>query len=81
MEDWLPDDYLRFADERIRPARDLVARISLRSPELVYDLGCGPGNSTALLYEAYPQTKLIGLDTSKTMLAKARKDLPQVEFI
>jgi trans-aconitate 2-methyltransferase len=81
MEDWRPEDYLRFGDERSRPARDLVARIPLKAPELVYDLGCGPGNSTAFLHEAYPQAKLIGLDTSKTMLAKARKDLPQVQFI
>jgi trans-aconitate 2-methyltransferase len=81
MEDWRPEDYLRFNDERSRPARDLVARIPLKAPELVYDLGCGPGNSTAVLHEAYPQAKLIGIDTSKTMLAKARKDLPQVQFL
>lgn len=81
MENWRPDDYLHFNDERRRPAQDLVARIPLTAPELVYDLGCGPGNSTALLHEAYPQAKLVGLDTSKTMLAKARKDLPQVQFM
>ncbi len=81
MEDWRPEDYLRFNDERSRPARDLVARIPLKAPELVYDLGCGPENSTALLHEAYPRAKLVGLDTSKTMLAKARKDLPQVQFV
>ncbi len=81
MEDWRPEDYLRFGDERGRPARDLLARIPLKAPELVYDLGCGPGNSTALLHEAYPQAKLVGLDNSKTMLAKARKDLPQAQFM
>ena len=81
MEDWLPDDYLRFVDERTRPARDLVARIPLKAPQLIYDLGCGPGNSTALLREAYPQAKLVGLDNSTAMLAKARHDLPQVQFI
>lgn len=81
MEDWRPEDYLRFNDERSRPARDLVAWIPLKVPELVYDLGCGPGNSTTLLHEAYPQAKLVGLDTSETMLAKARKDLPQVRFM
>jgi trans-aconitate 2-methyltransferase len=81
MEDWLPDPYLRFADERTRPARDLLARIPLNAPELVYDLGCGPGNSTVLLREAYPQARLVGLDNSKTMLAKARNVLPQVQFM
>ncbi|MDP1702196.1 MAG: trans-aconitate 2-methyltransferase [Aestuariivirga sp.] len=80
MEDWRPEDYLRFSDERSRPARDLLARIPLKAPELVYDLGCGPGNSTALLREAYPRAKLVGLDNSPTMLARARKDLPQVKF-
>lgn len=81
MEDWLPDAYLRFADERTRPARDLLARIPVKAPELAYDLGCGPGNSSALLREAYPQARLVGLDSSKTMLAKARSDLPQVQFM
>ena len=81
MEDWLPDAYLRFADERIRPARDLVARIPLKAPKLIYDLGCGPGNSTALLREAYPEAKLVGLDNSTTMLAKARTHVPEVQFI
>ncbi len=81
MEDWRPEDYLLFNDERSRPARDLVARVPLNAPKLVYDLGCGPGNSTALLHEAYPQAKLVGIDTSKTMLAKARKDLPRVQFV
>jgi trans-aconitate 2-methyltransferase len=81
MEDWLPDAYLRFADERTLPARDLLARIPLKAPEIVYDLGCGPGNSTALLRDAYPKARLVGLDNSKTMLAKARGVLPQVQFI
>ena len=80
MEDWLPDAYLRFAEERTRPAQDLLARIPFKAPGLVYDLGCGPGNSTALLREAYPLARLVGLDNSKTMLAKARKVLPQVQF-
>jgi len=81
VEDWRPEDYLRFNDERSRPARDLLARIPLDGPELVYDLGCGPGNSTALLHQAYPKATLVGLDTSAAMLAKARKDLPQVQFL
>jgi trans-aconitate 2-methyltransferase len=33
------------------------------------------------LHAAFPQAKLVGLDTSKTMLAKAQKDLPQARFM
>ena len=51
MEDWLPEAYLRFSDERTRPARDLLARVPLNAPHLAYDQRCGPGNTTALLRE------------------------------
>lgn len=81
MEDWRPDAYLKFSDERTCPGRDLVARVPLNEPGLIYDLGCGPGNSTSLLCEAFPQAKVVGLDNSQTMLARARKELPGVQFI
>ncbi len=81
MADWSPADYLKFADERARPALDLLRQIPLAAPRLVYDLGCGPGNSTALLDGAYPQAEIIGIDNSPAMLAKARETLPQRMFI
>jgi trans-aconitate 2-methyltransferase len=81
MPDWSPADYLKFADERSRPARDLLGQVPLAAPKLVYDLGCGPGNSTALLDKAYPQAEIIGVDNSVAMLAEARRVLPKRNFI
>ena len=52
--DWNAELYRRFEDERTRPARELLARVSLTHAARVYDLGCGPGNSTELLLERFP---------------------------
>ena len=80
MPPWSPSQYLKFADERTRPARDLLAQVPLKEAQLVYDLGCGPGNSTELLLEAYPAAKIIGVDNSSEMLKQARIALPALHF-
>jgi trans-aconitate 2-methyltransferase len=69
---WNPDLYLQFAAPRARPAADLLARVPDANPGRIMDLGCGPGNSTALLAARWPQARLEGLDSSEAMLAEAR---------
>ena len=69
---WQPERYLAFADQRTRPALDLLARVPLANPARVADLGCGPGNSTALLAQRWPEAAVIGVDSSPEMLAQAR---------
>jgi trans-aconitate 2-methyltransferase len=81
MTSWSPQQYLRFGAERMRPARDLLAQVPLSSPTRIYDLGCGPGNSTALLAEAYPDAEIAGVDNSEAMLAEARRVLPSRTFL
>lgn len=80
MADWNPSLYLSFADERARPALDLIARLPHRAPRLIHDLGCGPGNSTRLLADAFPQAMLTGIDSSHAMIAKAKKAVPSARF-
>ncbi len=77
---WEPDRYLQFADERLRPAQDLLARVPLAAPARVADLGCGPGNVTALLAQRWPRAELIGIDASTAMLDRARRALPEARF-
>jgi trans-aconitate 2-methyltransferase len=69
---WDPDVYMKFATERTRPAIELLARAPLQGPSRVIDLGCGPGNSTALLAARWPDAQIEGLESSPEMLAKAR---------
>lgn len=68
---WDPGLYLRFAALRARPFRDLVDHIEVDEPELVVDLGCGPGNMTVSLCERWPRAMVHGIDSSADMLAQA----------
>ena len=81
MGNWSPDQYLKFEDERTRPSRDLLARVPLADAGSVVDVGCGPGNSTELLVERFPDSAVVGLDSSPAMLAEARRRLPSAAFV
>ena len=78
---WDANQYLGFADHRLRPALELLARIPLAAPALVYDLGCGTGNVTRLIAERWPLARVCGLDSSKDMLAKAAAEPTRVQWI
>jgi trans-aconitate 2-methyltransferase len=80
MTDWSPTDYLKFGDERARPAEDLLARVPLARPRLVCDLGCGPANSTAMLRKAFPSARIIGIDNSPAMIRAAKEAVADAQF-
>ena len=77
---WSAAQYLKFEQERTRPACDLVARIPNVEVGTAADIGCGPGNSTEVLRERYPRAAIIGLDSSPEMIAAARRRLPDLAF-
>ena len=81
MADWNPALYLRFERERTQPVRDLVARLEVREPSRILDIGCGPGNSTAVLKERWPKASVTGLDNSAAMIEKARRSRTDIEWL
>lgn len=81
MPTWDSDQYRRFESSRTRPAEDLLARIPSRDPQLVVDVGCGPGNSTRLLRERWPAAEVIGLDSSSEMLDTACDEVEGASFV
>lgn len=78
---WDPNQYLKFADHRLRPALELLDRVPLQSSQIIYDLGCGTGQVTRLMAERWPAATVYGLDNSQEMLTKAATEPGRVQWI
>ena len=74
---WDPGQYLRYADERARPFFDLLSRVQATDPRYVADLGCGPGNLTAVLADRWPGAEVVGVDNSPEMISAAQAQAGQ----
>ena len=81
MPAWDPNLYLKYANERARPAADLIAQIRLQTPMSIVDLGCGPGNSTEQLRARWPEAQITGVDNSPEMLAQAKATHPDWQWV
>lgn len=79
MSDWNSIQYLKFKNERTQPAKDLAMRIS-NNPKTVVDIGCGPGNSTKVLRDFFPNADIIGIDNSPNMIKKAKAEYSNIDF-
>ncbi len=77
---WDPAQYLKFADQRLRPAIDLLNRIDAAEPGEICDLGAGAGNVTRLLKARWPNARVTGVDASREMLAKAAATAPEIAW-
>lgn len=77
---WSAAQYTKFEDDRTRPVGDLLAAVPNQDVRTALDLGCGPGNSTAVLRGRFPDAAVSGLDSSDDMVAAARARLPGIAF-
>lgn len=80
MTDWNSKQYLKFKNERTQPAIDLANRILINNPKKIIDIGCGPGNSTQVLAEKFPNSYILGIDSSENMISSAKKEYPNLSF-
>lgn len=85
---WTPDKYLQYQDIRERPGIELIDRLLHHYTQIQannntiigYDLGCGTGNLTTILYNKLHQLytnatiNITGIDSSDSMLEKAHKN-------
>ncbi|MCD7723656.1 MAG: methyltransferase domain-containing protein [Clostridiales bacterium] len=80
MPDWNAELYLKFEEQRTKPALDLAAKLREYNFKKIADIGCGPGNSTAVLKSVFPHAYILGIDNSESMIQKAKRIHPGIDF-
>ena len=78
---WSSSTYLKFEKERTQPSIDLTMRLQSVKAERIIDIGCGPGNSTAVFKKFFPKAHVLGIDNSQNMIEKASCDYHDIEFV
>lgn len=75
--DWRLDDFLATGEREVSWASRLAqeSRIYPTRRSLAVDFGCGPGRLTGALRERFQ--RVVGIDTSPTMLSMARRSHPE----
>jgi trans-aconitate 2-methyltransferase len=69
---WDPDQYERFKAERSQPFWDLLTLVQPCPGGRIVDLGCGTGELTKELHVGLRASETVGIDSSPTMLERAR---------
>ncbi len=80
MSTWDTEQYLKFKNERTQPFYDLISRIQISNPESIVDVGCGPGNSTFVIEQRWPNADISGFDSSTEMLKIATETSSKVNW-
>lgn len=77
---WNPEQYNKYFKERHCPALELINRIPDNKFDSIIDLGCGDGVITQILRDKYQPSHILGLDSSESMLDKARHNDQSIDW-
>lgn len=73
--EWDADTYDAVSDPQFEWGMEVLERLDLRGDEVVLDAGCGSGRVSAELLQRIPEGRLLAVDGSEAMIAKARERL------
>jgi trans-aconitate 2-methyltransferase len=73
--EWDADTYDAISDPQFEWGTEVLARLALSGDESAIDAGCGSGKVTEKLLERLPDGRLLAVDGSEAMIAKAKERL------
>jgi trans-aconitate methyltransferase len=78
--DWDAADYAANSSAQAGWAEELIAKLGLRTGESVLDVGCGDGSITAKLARLVKNGRVLGIDSSESMIKRAAEQFPASAF-
>lgn len=73
--EWDADTYDAVSDPQFEWGTEVLSRLELQGDESAIDAGCGSGKVTEKLLDRLPDGKLLAVDGSEAMIAKAKERL------
>lgn len=73
---WDSKDYEKHSNGQQQWARELISKLSLGGTEELLDIGCGDGKVTAEIASLLPGGRVVGVDSSASMIDLAKKRYP-----
>jgi trans-aconitate 2-methyltransferase len=73
--EWDAETYDEVSDPQFSWGMEVLERLDLDGGETVIDAGCGSGRVTVELVERLPRGRVLAVDASEAMIAKARERL------
>ena len=73
--EWDAETYDAISDPQFEWGTEVLGRLELEGDEAVIDAGCGSGKVTERLLERIPNGRLLAVDGSEAMIAKAKERL------
>lgn len=75
---WDAAEYEKHSSPQQQWARGIIRTMKLAGDERILDIGCGDGKVTAELATLVPKGQVLGIDSSDSMVAFARRRFPPV---
>lgn len=80
MQQWNPSDYEKNSSAQEKAALAVLSKLDLKGDEHILDIGCGDGKITLQMAAMVPHGQVLGIDSSKEMIAFARNRIPSSPY-
>ncbi len=77
---WNADEYANNSTAQLKWAEELIAKLALKGDESILDIGCGDGKISARLAQIVRNGRVLGIDSSESMINHASEQFPARTF-